>query len=327
MLKVVRPATMSDRTVNRAILVVGLLLLLGIPAFAVFYWNDRAVSSGAPIADQAIAQAEAAVKADPQDLSARDYLAAAYVSAKRTQDGIDQFSEVLKVDASDRAALLGRGIAYLGIGKLDAAATDFEKFIADNGSGEMAKTDPQLEQAYYELGVVQLKQGEAAAAAETLQKGLAINGADADALYSLGTALVQTGDTTKAISALRLAASFVPTGWCDPYQELVTAYTAAGSADGTAWANGMVAMCQGQPDAAETALKPLTSGPMKLDALMGLGYAAAQRGDNAAAIAYFDQVIAIDPSNQSASIALESLGAPASAAPSPAASSGAEGND
>jgi tetratricopeptide (TPR) repeat protein len=323
MLKVARPTTISDRTVNRLILVAGLALLLGTAAFAVFYWSDRQVASTPPIADQAIAQAEAAVKANPQDLAARDYLAAAYVSAKRTQDGIDQFTQVLKVDAKDRPALLGRGIAYINSGQLDAAATDFQKFIADNGTGEMAKTDPQLEQAYYELGVVQLKQGKASDAVTTLQKGLAIDAGDADALYTLGSALVQTGDDAKAISALKLAASFVPVGWCDPYQQLAKAYTGAGSAEGIAWANGMAAFCQGQLAQAQAALKPLTTGPMKVDALMGLGYVAAQQGDNAGAAGYFDQVLKLDPSNQSAAIALKTIAAPAASAaasPTPAAS-------
>jgi tetratricopeptide (TPR) repeat protein len=322
MLKVARPTTISDRTVNRAILACGLALLIGIPAIAAIYWSDRHVDSRPSIADQTVAAAEAAVQADPQDLAARDHLAAAYVSADRTQDGIDQFTEVLKIDATDRPALLGRAIAYINVGQLDAAGADLQTFIDKNSTGEMAKTDPQLEQAYYELGVVQLKKGQAAEAVTTLEKGLAINAADADALYTLGSALVVTGDDAKAVSALKLAVSFVPLGWCDPYPELVKAYTALGTADGVAWANGMAAFCAGDADQAQAVLQPLTTSAMKIDALMGLGYIAAQQGDNAGAASYFDQVLAVDPANQSAAIALNSIGAgtPAAASPTPAAS-------
>jgi tetratricopeptide (TPR) repeat protein len=322
MLKVARPTTISNRTVNRAILACGLALLIGIPAIAAVYWSDRHVASRPSIADQTVAAAEAAVQADPQDLAARDHLAAAYISADRTQDGIDQFTEVLKIDATDRPALLGRAIAYINVGQLDAAGADLQTFIDKNSTGEMAKTDPQLEQAYYELGVVQLKKGQAAEAVTTLEKGLAINAADADALYTLGSALVVTGDDTKAVSALKLAVSFVPLGWCDPYPELAKAYTALGTTDGVAWANGMAAFCAGDADQAQAALQPLTTGAMKIDALMGLGYIAAQQGDNAGAASYFDQVLAIDPANQSAAIALNSIGAgaPAAASPTPAAS-------
>jgi Flp pilus assembly protein TadD len=320
MMRVARPTTISNRTINRMILLVGLIILVGTPAFLFFYSNDRHVNNVGTIADQTVVAAEAAVQTSPNDAQARDHLAAAYVSANRLQDGIAQFGEALKISATDRAGLLGRGIAYIKAGQVDLAQADLQKFIDGNGTGEFAKTDPQLEHAYYELGVVQLQKTDAAGAVTTLQKALAIDAGDADALYSLGQALNKTGDPTKAESALKLAVAFVPTGWCDPYRELATSYTALKQAEGVAWANGMVAFCEGRLTDATTTLKPLTGGPMKTDALMGLGYVAAQQGDNAGAAAYFKQVLAIDPSNQSASIALGSIGAKSSAAPSAAAS-------
>jgi len=327
MFRVTSLAKMDDRQLNRWIRRLALILVVGIPLFVGFYWVDRHVDPGVPMADRAIAAAEADVRANPEDLSARNGLAAAYVSARRYAEGIAQFSQILASDASYRAALLGRGIAYLNTGQLDLARADFQAFVDKNGTGEFAKTDPQLEHAYYELGVVQLQKGDAADAAATLQKALSIDAGDADALFSLGQALNRTGDPTKAASALKLAVAFVPTGWCDPYQELAVSYTALKQADGVAWANGMEAFCGGRLADAAAALKPLTGGPMKTDALLGLGYVAAQEGDNAGAAGYFNQVLAIDPSNQSASIALSSIGAMSSAAPSAAASPNAEGSN
>jgi tetratricopeptide (TPR) repeat protein len=327
MMRVARPTTVSDRTITRAILVIGLIILIGIPAFVLFYWNDRHINNAGTVADQAVTAAEAAVQTSPNDAQARDFLAAAYIADNRTQDGITQFGQALKISATDRAALLGRGIAYLKTSQLDLAQADFQKFIDGNGTGEFAQTDPQLEQAYYELGVIQLQKGDAAGAAATLEKALAINGSDADALYSIGQALNKTGDPTKAASALKLAVAYVPTGWCEPYQELSVSYTALKQTDGVAWSNGMVAFCQGRLTEALAALKPLTNGPMKTDALLGLGYVTAQQGDNAGAAAYFRQVLAIDPSNQSASIALGSIGGNASPAPSTAASPTPQGSN
>lgn len=330
MMRVARPTTITDKMLNRAIMIVGLLLVVGVIAFALFYWNDRRVGGAPSLADQAVAAAEAQVEKTPNDIAARDHLAAAYVDDNRLQDGINQFGEALKLDATDRAALLGRGIAYIKNGQLDLAQADFEKFIANNASGQYAGQDPQLEQAYYELGTIQLKQGDAATAADTLQKALKINGTDADALYSLGVAFDKTGQPNDAVQVLKLAVSFVPTGWCDPYQELGTAYASLKQADGTAWANGMVALCKQQYAQAEAALTPLLNGSMKEDALMGLGYTAASQGDNGSAAKYFNEVLAIDPQNQSAIIALNGLtdvhasGVPgttsSSAAPSVAAS-------
>ncbi len=342
MMRVARPTTITDKTVNRAIKILGLLLVVGLIAFVLYYWNDRRVGGAPSIADQAVAQAEAQVQKTPNDIAARDHLAAAYVDDNRLQDGITQFGEALKLDPTDRAALLGRGIAYIKVSQLETtsaadkanqlalAAADFQKFIDNNASGQYAGQDPQLEQAYYELGTVQLQQGDAETAADTLQKALKINATDADAEYSLGVAFDKLGRYTDAVQVLKFAVSFVPTGWCDPYQELATAYTGLKQADGTAWANGMVAMCNQEYAKAEAALTPLVNGPMKVDALLGLGYSAMSQGDNSSAARYFSQVLASDPQNQSAIIALNGLtdvhasgipGMPSSsAAPSVAAS-------
>jgi tetratricopeptide (TPR) repeat protein len=309
------------------ILITALALAIGIPVMVFVYWSDRHVDTGGSVSDRTVAAAEAAVQANPNDLQARDYLAAAYVSAKRYDDGITQFTEALQIDPADRPALLGRAIAYVEIGQLDAAATDLNAFIDTAAAGEFAGSDPQLEHAYYELGLVQLQKGLAADAVTTLQKAIAINGADADALYLLGQALNKTGDPTKALSALKLSVAFVPTGWCEPYQELAVSYTALQQPDGVAWAGGMVAFCQGRPDEATTALKPLTTGAMKTDALIGLALVASQSGDNTAATSYYRQVLAIDPTNQSAQIGLSSLGAGDVAAPSEVASPTAGGNN
>ena len=136
----------------------------------------------------------------------------------------------------------------------------------------------------------------------TLEKALAIDGGDADSLYALGTALVQTGEPDQAVQVLRLAVAFVPTGWCDPYQRLGEAYTALNQAAGVTWASGMVSFCDGRFDEAATTLKSLTTGTMKADALLGLALVTSTQGDNAAAIDYYRQVLALDPTNQSAAI-------------------------
>jgi tetratricopeptide (TPR) repeat protein len=327
MTRVARPTTISNRTLNRLILLCGLALVIGAAAFAIFYWNDRHVDPGAPLADRTVVAAEAAVQANPNDVQARDHLAAAYVAANRLQDGIAQFTAALGIDPADRPALLGRGIAYIQSEQPDLAAADLQKLIDAASKGEFAATDPQLEHAYYELGVAQILLGQDANAVPNLEKALAIDGTDADALYSLGTALVQTGDPAKAVLVLRLATAFVPTQWCEPFQKLVEAYTALHQPDGVAWAGAMVAFCQGRLDEATTALQPLTAGAMKTDALLGLALVAGKRGDNAAAEGYYRQVLEIDPTNQSASIGLSMLGADASTAPSPVASPSAGGSN
>lgn len=327
MMRVARPTTVSNRTLNRLILICGLALVVGLPAMVLVYWNDRHVDPGASFADREVTAAEAAVQANPNDIAARDHLAAAYVTAKRFDDGIAQFTEALNIDAADRAALLGRGIAYVQSGQADLAVPDLRKFIDAASKGEFANTDPQLEQAYYWLGTVLLERDKAADAVTSLEKALAIDAGDADALYSLGGAQIRVGDPTKAVAALRLAIAYVPTGWPDPYRRLAEAYTALHEADGAAWAAGMAAFCEGRLDDAAAALRPLTAGVMKADALLGLGFIAAQQGENTAAASYFRQVLAIDPANTSAQIGLSAIDAAASSVPSVVPSPSAEGSN
>ncbi len=315
----------SDRTLRRATLGVAVALVIGIPLVAAFYWLDRHPSAGPSLNDRAVAAAEDAVRKSPNDISARDHLAAAYVSAGRLQDGIDQFSQVLKAATTDRPALLGRGLAYIALAsvdpsnvdtaKLNLAKADFQALVDAYKSGEFAGTDPQLEQAYYELGVVALQLKRPADAVTALTEALKIDGGDADALYSFGMALIQTGDPTKGVAAIRRAVAFVPTGWCDPYKGLQTGYAALKDSVGGQWASGMAAMCSGQLDAARAALQPLTTGSMKVDALLGLALTAQQAGDRTTAADFYRQVLAVDPKNSSASIGLSQIGVTGSPAP------------
>lgn len=298
----------DDRTLNRAIKVMALVLIIGVPAIAALYWMDRHVDAVPALADRNVSAAEEAVRAKPDDTAARNHLAAAYVSAKRYADGIAQFGQVLTREPGNRPALLGRGLAYIATQQYAEAGADFQALIDGSKSGEFAATDPQLQQAYYELGVVALEQGKPADAIAPLEAALKIDGGDADSLYRYGMALIGTGDAAKGVKALQHAVKFVPSGWCDPYAGLVTGYTALADQPGITYATGMVAFCSGQLDQAAKSLSTLTTGTHKLDALLGLALVAATRGDATTAADYYRQVLAIEPSNPSALIGMSQLG-------------------
>jgi tetratricopeptide (TPR) repeat protein len=322
-MRVARPTTITNRMMNRMILAIGIILLVGIPVIAVIYWNDRHVEQGPSITEQAITTAEAAVRDNPKDLGARNSLAAAYVKAGRFDDAVAQFGEVLKAVPGNQAALLGRGITYHLANNLEAAAADLSSVIATASKGEFAASDPQLEHAYYEYGVVLLEQGQAAQAAGNLEKALAIDSGDADALYSYGDALLKTGDPAKAVLALRRAVGYVPLGWCEPYAKMSEGYTSLGNQDGIAYATGMLALCNRDPEQAKQKLSSVGAGPLTNDALIGLALVAADQGDPATAADYYRKVLATDSGNVLATIGLNGLGmAPASPAASAPAASG-----
>jgi tetratricopeptide (TPR) repeat protein len=302
-----RPA-IPDRVQDRLVLVFALILVIGVPAFAVFYWLDRHPDPGPSMAERAVAAAEEAVRAAPSDLAARDRLAAAYVSAARYDEGIAQFSEALVLVANDRTALLGRGIAYRLTDQMDLAMADFQQLVTIAESGEMAAVDPELQQAYYEIGLIHLARGSPADAAEALASALRIDSTDADALYAYGSALIDTGDAAGGVEALRRAVAFVPSGWCDPYYRMVDGYGALADTAGAAYAEGMVAFCEGRLDAAGASLLPLVGGEHRIDAWLGLALVSAASGDSPAAIGYYERVLAEDPENVSALIGIGQLG-------------------
>jgi tetratricopeptide (TPR) repeat protein len=321
----VRLSIPGDRDIDRLIKAIALVLVIGIPLIAFLYWSDRHVDRQPSLADRNIAAAEEIVRKSPNDLGARITLAAAYVSAARYADGVAQFGEVIKTEPGNRAALLGRGIAYAQLEEYDLAKADFQAMVDGAKGGEFAQTDPQLERAYYELGVIALKQDRPSEALEPLKAALAIDSADADALYSYGMALIATGDPSFGVKALRRAVAFVPSGWCEPYQGLVDGYGALGNTTGVAYADGMVDFCSGLYTDAMQKLEPLTTGPMSTDALLGLALVSAYSGDLPGATTYYQRVLDVEPENVSALIGLGQIGGGAHAT-APAASPTSGGN-
>lgn len=299
----------SDRTLNRTIIALTLLLVVGLPTTALLYVLDRHVDPGPPIAERQITAGEAAVRAEPNKLSNRLGLALAYAAADRQADAIAQFTEILKAEPTYRAALLGRGDAYFATADLDAAARDYQALVDATDGEEMTAVDPQREAALYGLGSIALKQDRPGDAASYLAKALLINRTDADAFNLMGTALLRIGDATSAIEALRSAIALVPTGWCEPYAQLAQAYAAVKDAAGSAYATGMIAMCEQRSADAEALLTPLADGPYGKDALVGLGLTAENRGDRPAAIAYYSRAYAADPTDFDAVSGLNRLGA------------------
>ena len=321
----------SERTLNRLIVGAILVVVIGIPLIAVFYFFDRHVDPGPSLVERRFSAAEEAVRKEPNRVSARLVLATAYLAASRYADAVTQYGEVLRVEPDNRAALLGRGSASVSLGDFTTAQKDYQRMADIAKTGEMAATDPQLETAYYNLGLIALKQDRPKDAQTLLENALRINRTDADALNLLGTALIANGDPKTAVDALKTAVALVPSGWCDPYGQLGQAYTALGKADGMGYAGGMVALCEGRLDEARQALAPLASGPFALESLLGLGMAAEQQGDAAAALDFFRRALAIDPKNLTAIAGYNRVSAvstDASPAPSaPNASPSAQGSD
>jgi tetratricopeptide (TPR) repeat protein len=317
-----RVTSLPNRSLNRLIVGLVMVLVIGAPLVGVLYFLDQYRTPGPGIVDRDIQVAQDALTQNPNLLNARLTLATAYMKNGRFADAVSQYDEILKAAPDANAALLGRGSAELALDKLEAAAADFQKVVDAAKAGEMANVDPQLESAYFSLGVIQVKNGRPKDAVISLSKAILIKRTDADALNLLGTALMQAGEPKRAVTALRQATALVPVDWCDPYAQMETAYTSLGDIAGAQYASGMVALCQKRPADAKATLGPLTSGTYAVDALIGLGLVAEVQNDIPAAVDAYSRVLTQDPQNFAANTGLARVGGVPSGSPAASPSSG-----
>lgn len=298
---------MREQTIDRLIRVGAKALAVGVVAVGVVYYLDQRDTTPS-LVERQIAAGEAAVRQKPEATGLRLRLADVYRAAKRPDDALSQYDAVLKVESNQSTALLGRGEVLAETGDLSGATQSYEKIIGKTKGEEFAGVDPQLEAAYYGLGSVMLKQHHAKTAMQDAKRAVKIEPTDADALYLLGTAAVETGAYGRGIKALRQAVLFVPTEWCEPYEELAKAYKAQHRKPQAQYAGAMVELCKKNPAVAAQRLKHLTSGPVAVDAMLGLGMAAEAQSQRASAARWYKKVVAADPENFNARGGLARLG-------------------
>ena len=298
---------MREQTIDRLIRAGLKVLVVGIAIAGVLYYLDHRHTTPTLVQRQ-IDAAEAAVRAAPAETGLRLRLADMYRAANRPDDALEQYDTVLGVEKHQSTALLGRAEVLAEEGDLSEAKQSFEELIGKTKGAEYANVNPQLEAAYYGLGSVLLKRGKTRDAARAAQKATKIEPTDADAWYLVGTADVKAHAYKPAVKALRQAILFVPTEWCEPYEELSKAYRAQHRKPYAEYASGMVELCRKNPGGATERLKRLTSGPVKVDAMLGLGMAAEAQSQRANAARWYRKVVAAEPENFNARGGLARLG-------------------
>jgi tetratricopeptide (TPR) repeat protein len=296
---------------TRWLLRVGVLVLaVGVAAFGTIYYQDQHVDAGPSMVGRQTQVAEAAVRKAPNNIGARLELAGAYQAAKRMDDALAQYNVILKADKQNRTALLGSGRVLIAKGDLKAASVAYHKITDVSAKGEFAAADPQLQEAHYFLGSIAVTQGKTTVALTELGAALKIDATDSDALYLMGVAQLKAGKPLLAVAALKQALLFVPTGWCEPYDQLTLAYGKLGSATQATYASGMANFCHKKPVEARRQLTTLTKlkSPVAVDALLGLALMAETESKNPEAVSWYKQVLALDRKNVTATSALSRLG-------------------
>jgi tetratricopeptide (TPR) repeat protein len=301
---------MREQTLDRLIRTGLKAVVIGIGLVAVIYFVQLRANTSPSLVERQIAAAEDSVRDQPNEVGHRLRLAELYRAAERPDDAFEQYDEVLDFESDQVMALLGRGELSAEQGQLAEAESSFRQVIGNSGGAEFSAVDPQLEAAHYGLASVMLKQGLAKKAMRAAKRAVAIEPTDADAWYLLGTAALEADAPRTAVGALRKAVLFVPSGWCEPYEGLSEAYGALGRRPHAQYASAMVDLCEERTDGAARRLKPLTSGPVAIDAMLGLGMVAEAESDRAGARRWYRKVLAADAGNFNARSGLNRLSAP-----------------
>jgi tetratricopeptide (TPR) repeat protein len=311
MFRVTSLTEMPEAQLNRLIRRFALLFLVVLVAFVAFYAVARFRFSPAPIADQQLAAAEDLVRADPADVIARGQLADLYYVKGRFEEAVTQYSLLIDAGKEVELASLGRGKAYYELKQYDKALPDFQKVVEIANTGEMASVDPMLASGYYGIGQTYIATGRPADAVDPLRKALAIEKTDADVLYALGIALLDSGQAQEAVARLTTATQMVPSGWPEPYRALQRAYTQEGDAAHADWAGAMAAFASGDAASAKAQLEKLTSGDLALEASIGLGVIYESEGETGQAADWYRKALAINPNDVSATLGLGRVSMPA----------------
>ena len=154
----------------------------------------------------AIEVIEALLAVKPDHGQALIVLGEARLATRDPQHAHEAFARALVLRGSDPAALVGAGLALVGLGKYDNAVGLLGRAIAEAGGDRVILAD-----AYRGLGIAWRRRGDLDKAVRELRKAVAEDGDDLDARAALGEALVADGGPyEEAVRHLERAAATDP---------------------------------------------------------------------------------------------------------------------
>ena len=188
------------------VLAAGLVLVTGaLVRFIVIQGGPRA---GAPRTEleRAVFAAAEAVKANPDDPTARVKLAAAYLEQDRVDAALEQARIAVRMAPGDPGGYYALGLAQSRAGDLDEAAKSLKK--AATTEGQVASF---YQDAFTALAAVQERAGDTTEAIRSLTRGIQKGPENALLLYARGRLHEATGSWLFALDDYSAALAFVPT--------------------------------------------------------------------------------------------------------------------
>jgi len=235
----------STERLQRSIWIMAALLgVISLAFGGYYYWDRFRPRGGISPAEQAIADAEQAVRENPSDPQIRVSLAALYYENYLYEQALKEAQQILEVYPDNDDALLIAGMASIRLKQPEQALPYLEKFAAIRETSPTANADMQLEMAYYFLGESLVALGQSEKAIEPLEAALRIVPTDADARYQLGLAYRNLGRYQEALTQFQKAVRLVP-DFTEAYQGMESCYLALGQEGALHYARGMVAYGQG----------------------------------------------------------------------------------
>ncbi len=171
--------------------------------------------------DDAIQHFQTALHANPDSDDARFDLADAYFRKGLSTEALEAAGRVSAAGQQDDTFLSLLGDIHARLGETAKAADIFRDAIARN---------PDKDQSYLSLALIQLRQEDVSGAKQTLQKGLVRMPSSGKLLWGLGVVSVLEGKTALAGEHLERAVNLLPE-WIGSYSTLGVFYFQTGQID------------------------------------------------------------------------------------------------
>lgn len=165
----------------------------------------------------ALAQFQAAVKANPKEPNVHFGLAYLLMTQKRFQDAIPEFQAELENDPSHTQARVYLADCYIHVEDNAHAQPELERAV---------KEDPKIELTHLDLGIIEAAQQRNAAALAQFQEAIRLEPRDADPHWRLARLYQAMGQTDKARAESVLVGKMKKQAYQSLYQQISGAHTA-----------------------------------------------------------------------------------------------------
>lgn len=294
---------------TRITILTAVVLVLAIISFGGYYYFDRYYSTQSVPEKLTLAQAEQAVRDNPQDVDKRLALAESYMLNSRFKDAIAQADQVLTAKPDNQHAWLVIGVSNNMSGKPADAIEPLTKFVDVRKDEENPGLDKQLQSAAYYLGDSYMQLGKPQDAILPLQQAVGWSQTDADAMYKLGMAYAAVKNYGDAVNMFHGATTFVP-DYLEAYQAMASTYDILQKPVLATYARGMIAYSQKDYKGALPILLQAAQGdPGFPPVFTGLGRTYEALNDLPNAKAAYEAAFKLDPNNFTASNGIERVDA------------------